>query len=239
MKNILSLVLVCICLPAFSQDDKKAEEFPEMSRAVGISFQKFDGLNGRISDFPQYKELKNATGVLQLGWFKETHQFISQASLMAGSSMSGDRDKRSSTIRYLGAGIDIGYDVIKSEKIAIFPLAGLGYQAYQARFFKDNSSVDFDDVLQSPGVQNSLRSLDLRNGFFNYRLGLGVAARSVKYKCSIGIQAIYTGSFKDREWRSNQNQVLDNAPVDGLSQIYAGLVFTCSPFSMMKHGRHM
>ena len=238
MKTIFPFLLVIICTSSFAQDNMKADMFPEMSRAAGVSFQKFDGLNSRIAGFPQYKEVRNATGVLQLGWFKEMHQFISQINLMGGSSMSGDRDKRSSTIRYLGVGAEIGYDFIKSEKIAVFPLVGLGYQKYQARFFKDNSAVSFNDVLQSPVIQNNIRSLDLKNGFFNYRLGFGIAARSTKHQCSIGIQAMYTGSFKDHEWRSNQDQILANAPSDKLSQIYAGLVFTCKPFFMMKRG-HM
>ena len=235
MKTLLFLCMLFIGLSLFAQDQSKTEMFPELSRAAGISFQKFDGLNSRIASFPQYKELRKATGVLQLGWFKERHQFISQINLMGGSSMSGDRDKRSSTIRYLGVGAEIGYDFIKNEKIALFPLVGLGYQRYQARFFKDNSNVDFNDVLQSPTVQNNIRSLDLTNGFFNYRLGFGIAARSVKHNCSIGLQAMYTGSFKDRAWRSGQDQTLLNAPVDKLSQVYAGLVFTCRPF--MKRGR--
>lgn len=236
MKTVFVFFATLLCLHSFAQDDSKMD-FPEMSRAVGISFQKFDGLNGRIASFPQYKELRNATGVLQLGWFKEKKQFIHQINIMGGSSMSGDRDKRSSTIRYLGVGAEIGYDVIKDERIALFPLVGLGYQRYQARFFKDNSSVNFNDVLQSPNVQNNIRSVDFINGFFNYRLGIGIAARSAKYPCSIGIQAMYTGSFKDHAWRSSQDQTLANAPVDKLNQIYAGLVFTCKPFFMMKRGK--
>jgi hypothetical protein len=238
MKTIFSLFLLFSCVSAFAQDDKHMMDFPEMSRGAGVSFQKFDGLNNRIDNFPQYKELRNATGVLQLGTFHESHQFISQMNLMAGSSMSGDRDKKSSTIRYLGAGIDFGYDFIKSEKIALFPLVGLGYQMYQARFFKDNSAVNFDDVVNSPTAQNNIKPLELTNGFFNYHLGIGFAARSPKHGCSIGIQAMYTGSFHDRAWRSNDDQTLSNAPTDKLSQIYAGVVFTCRPFFMMKRG-HM
>lgn len=241
MKTILSFLLLTVCASCIAQDDHKTkfdpDMFPEISRAAGVSFQKFDGLGSRIANFPQYKELKHATGVLQLGWFKENHQFVSQINLMAGSSMSGDRDKRSSTIRYLGAGAEIGYDVIKDERIALFPLVGLGYQRYQARFFKDNSGVDFNDVLTSSTVQNNIKSLDLINGFFNYRLGLGIAARSAKHHCSIGLQAMYTGSFSDHEWRSSQDQTLANAPRDKLSQIYAGLVFTCRPFWARKHDK--
>jgi hypothetical protein len=239
MKAVISILLLFVCVTAVAQDDKMDKwsmDFPQMSRAAGVSFQKFEGLDSRIANFPQYKELKHATGVLQLGWFKEKDQFISQINLMGGSSMSGDRDKRSSTIRYLGISADIGYDVIKSDKVAVYPLAGLGYQAYQARFFRDNAAVNFDDVLQSTTVQNNIKPLNLRNGFFNYRFGLGVSTSFAKNNCSIGVQGVYTGSFKDRAWRSSDDQTLANAPSDNLSQIYAGLVFTCRPFFMMhKH----
>jgi len=237
MKTITSLLFISLCLSSFAQENKM-EFFPEMSRGAGISFQKFDGLNNRIANFPQYKQIRDATGVLQLGWFKESHQFISQMTLMAGSSMSGDRDAKSSTIRYLGAGADIGYDFLKSDKVALYPLVGLGYQAYQARFFKDNTAVDFNSVLASSTVQNNIKSLDLTNGFFNYRLGAGIAATSAKRHASIGIQALYTGSFQNRAWRSNQDQTLSNAPSDKLSQVYIGLVITASPLFMMKKG-HM
>ena len=65
---------------------------------------------------PQYKQLRDHAGTLDLGFMKVHNRFISEIDFSAGSSMSGDRDKKSSTIRYLGAGIDIGYDVIPSEK---------------------------------------------------------------------------------------------------------------------------
>lgn len=238
MKSILFVLLCCLTLNCFAQEEKTTMmDFPEMSRAAGVSFQKFNGLNDRIATFPQYKTLRTATPVLQLGWFKERHQFISQINLMAGSSMSGERDKRSSTIRYLGVGGEIGYDFLKTQKLALFPLVGLGYQGYQARFFRDNSGVNFNNVANSTTVQQSLEPLQLKNGFFNYRLGAGFAATSEKMHASIGVQVMYTGSFQDREWRTNDNQVLANSPSDGLSQWYAGLVITCSPFAMMMHHR--
>ena len=235
MKTIISLLLLCFCLTSFAQEDKKFDFMPDMSRGLGVSFQKFDGLNSRIANFPQYKQLPDHTGVLQLGWFKEKHQFISNFNFMAGSSMSGNKNEKSSTIRYLGVGADIGYDFIKNEKVMLYPLVGLGYQAYQARFYRDNSAVDFNAVLQSTNVQNSVNPLDLKNGFFNYRLGFGLATKFAKNACSFGIQAIYTGSFSDQTWKSGQNQTLANAPSDKLSQVYAGLVLTCRPFYMMKH----
>ena len=109
MKTIISLLFIGSCLSCFAQENKM-DFFPEMSRGAGISFQKFDGLNNRIANFPQYKQIRNATGVLQLGWFKESHQFISQINFMGGSSMSGDRDMGSRASERAGGidGVPIG-----------------------------------------------------------------------------------------------------------------------------------
>ncbi len=117
----------------------------------------------------------------------------------------------------------------------LYPLVGLGFEKYQARFFKYNSSVDFDDVLSSSTVQNNIHSLDLTNSFFNYRFGFGVAFKNPKFpSSSIGIQAGYTGSFQSNAWKSNQDQSLQNAPEDKLSRFYFGLVLTGRP-GYMKH----
>ncbi|HTL09591.1 MAG TPA: hypothetical protein VL307_15070 [Chitinophagaceae bacterium] len=239
MKTRFLFLTLCIgaALTSFGQDNNKTDKFPDMSRAIGVSFQRFHGLDSRIAGFPQYKELPKATGVIQLGMFSDKKQFVNQVNLSAGSSLSGHRDKRSTNLRYLGAAIDFGYDFIKDERVALYPLVGIGYQRYQARFFRDNSGINFNDVVNSPTLQNNIKSLDLTNGFLNYRLGLGIAAKSVKYQCSIGLQAMYVRSFNDHAWRTSQYQTLANAPEDYLSQIYAGLVFTCKPFAMFKHGR--
>src|SRR6185295_8000418 len=128
---------------------------------------------------------------------KERNRVISNAGVMIGSSMSGHRDEKSSTIRYLGFNADIGYDVLKSDMIMLYPFAGLGLQAYQAVFYKDNSVVDFDDVLGSSAVQNSITPVKFKNRFVVYRAGFGISFKSPKDPSnSIGIQAGYTGSFK-------------------------------------------
>jgi hypothetical protein len=236
MKNILFLFLLAISLSGLAQEDKAHFEFPDIMRSAGASFQQFDGLNSRIANFPQYKQVRDQTGTLQLGWFKEMHQFITICGLTLGSSLSGDRDKKSSVIRYYGLNADFGYDLMKSEKIILYPLAGIGFQKYQARFFKDNSQVNFDDLLQSPAVQNNVRPLDLKNLFLTYRFGLGISVKPPKcpFLSSIGLQAGYTASFKSREWKSSDDQALLNAPEDKLGQYYVLLVLTSKPW-FMKH----
>ena len=217
------------------EHDKKDHFLPLITRGLGGSIQQFDALNGRIAGLPQYKELRNYAGTLSLGWFKERNQFISDAGITAGSSMSGDRDKKSSTIRYIGFNANIGYDVLESEKIMLYPLAGIGFQKYQAIFYKDNSGVDFNNVLQSSTVQNSISSVKFNNAFLVYRVGFGVSVKSPKYPSnSIGIQAGYTGSFKKHAWKSNEDQVLRNAPEDRVSQFYVSIVLTSKPWFMMK-----
>lgn len=206
---------------------------PMITHSIGASFQKFDLLNGRIAGLPQYEQLKTHTATLGLGWLKQYKQVVSSGSVNLGSSMSGDRDKKSSTIRYGAINADIGYDLLKSDKAMIYPFAGLGLQKYQAIFYKDNTAVSFDDVLESPVVQNNISSVRFNNGFAVYRFGIGVLLKSPKYPShSIGLQAGYTGSFKKQSWKSNENQQLSGAPQDKVSQFFVGLVFASKPMFM-------
>jgi len=227
MKIIISFFFFGIALSSYAQHDNKNGTRPMITHIIGGSFQQFDGLNSRVANLPQYKQLKDYAAVLGLGWLKERNRLISAGSFSIGSSMSGGHDEKSSTIRYFALNADIGYDLLKSEKIMLYPLAGLGFQKYQAIFYKDNSSVAFDDVLESPEVQNSISSTRFTNPFFVYRLGIGFLVQSPKDpRFSIGIQAGYSGSFKKSSWRSNENQSLGNAPGDKISQFYFGLVLT-------------
>jgi len=234
MKFVISVLLLGIALSSNAQHDmqhdKKDKTLPLITRSLGVSFQKFDGLNARVAGLPQYKQLKNYAATLGLGWLKEKNHLISAGGVTLGSSMSGDHDKKSSTIRYFGVNADIGYDVLKSDKVMLYPLAGLGFQGYQAIFYKDNSAVPFNDVLQSPTVQNSISSVRFNNSFLLYRFGLGVSFKSAKNPSnSVGIQAGYQGSFKKRAWRSNENQTLGNAPEDKISQFFISLVLISKP----------
>ena len=102
MKTILFSLLAVASLSATAQHGSKSNYIPMVTHGIGASFQKFEGLNSRIANYPQFKPLKESAGTLQLGFLKERNRLISDMGLIAGSSMSGDRDKKSSTIRFLG-----------------------------------------------------------------------------------------------------------------------------------------
>ncbi|HRP56995.1 hypothetical protein [Agriterribacter sp.] len=244
MKIIITFLLFAIALPSLGQQEnegnennrKKMEQFlPSVTRSIGGSFQQFDGLNARVANLPQFEPLKGYTATLGLGWMKEKNRFISDMGVTAGSSLSRHRNEKSSTVRYIGFNANAGYDVLKDERITLYPLAGIGFQAYQSVFYKDNSAVDFNDVLQSPVVENSIHPVKFHNGFWVYRAGLGLSFTSPKHPSgSIGLQAGYTGSFQKRAWRSKNNQSLRNAPRDRISQFYIGLVLTSRPWMMKR-----
>lgn len=244
MKLITLVLLTGLSISSFAQEgpghkkfdkEKMAQYMPSITRSIGVGFQSFDGLNGRVADLPQYTQLKDYAFTLGLGWFKEMNRVISDAGFTVGSSMSRKKDEKSSTIRNIGFNANIGYDVVKSEKITLYPLVGLGAQAYQAVFYKDNSGVDFDDVLESPAVENSITPVKFNNAFFVYRAGIGVMFKSPKCpSSSIGLQAGYTGSFRKNAWRSTAGQSLGNAPRDRISQFYVTLVLASKPWMMMK-----
>jgi hypothetical protein len=224
MKTKILLFLLAISFSAAAQKDKSDDFIPQFTHGIGVSMQKFDGLNGRIGKFSQYKKLDDYTGTLELGMLNEHHRVVSDMNLMIGSSLSG-HSKGGSVIRYFGVNMGIGYDVLPSKNITLYPLAGLAFEGFQARFYKDNSSVPFDSLLQTPSAQSSVHSLDFTNYFFSYRFGFGISLRSDKHPGgSIGLQAYYTGSFSSHAWKTNQEQSLMNAPEDKLSQFHVGLI---------------
>lgn len=239
MKLIFLSLLLGITMIASAQETKKHSSFskekmeewlPSMTLSLGGSFQNFSNLNTRLKSLPQYEQLKVYTPTLSLGWFKERDRIISDARITFGSSMGNWRKHKQSTVRYIGFNANAGYDVLNNEKITLYPLAGLGYQTYQTILYKDNSNVNFNDVLTSPVIQNSINSISFYNGFWVYRLGAGVLFTSPKHpQGSIGLQAGYTGSFQKRSWRTKDNQILQNTPRDMVSQFYFGVIFTHKP----------
>jgi hypothetical protein len=236
MKTIAFLLLFSISLAANAQQSKNQRTVYSIL-GFGAGLQKWDGLNSRIAQFPQYEQVKDYTALLHLGWLKEYKRFISGPNFMLGSTMTGDRDEKSSTMRFFGIGADFGYDVIASDKLMLYPLVGLGGEFYQARFYKDNSNVDFDDVLQSPTVQNSVRALGLKNTFVTYKVGVGFNVKSSGNKGAIGLQASYNGSFQDKAWKSNDGQALGSSPEDRLSRFQLSIIFSGIANGMMNHSK--
>ncbi len=244
MKSIFVYLLICFTLTASAQEKKKVHHYdkekmeewlPSMTLSLGGSFQDFRNFNSRLKNLPQYQQLRVYTPTLALGWFKERDRLISDVGITFGSSMGNWRKHKQSTVRYVGFNANAGYDVLNNEKITLYPLAGIGYQTYQAILYKDNSNVNFNDVLTSPVIQNSINNISFYNSFWVYRLGAGVLFTSSKHpQGSIGLQAGYTGSFQKRSWRTRDNQILRNTPRDGVSQFYIGVVFTHKPQKTMR-----
>jgi opacity protein-like surface antigen len=228
MKYTFLILLSVVSCSTFAQHDKKHWKSTPMltTQSFGISMQKFDGLNSSIAAFPQYKALRENMGTLSVGSMNIKKNFITGTTLTGGSSMSGDRNKKSSTIRFVGGQINLGYDLIPGEKFMLYPLAGIGVEAYQAKFYKDNSAVSFNDVLNSSATQNSIKPVKFTNSFFTYNVGMGFTVKPAKHTGTIGIQASYTGSFKDKAWKSADMQELAGAPVDKLGRFQVGLIFT-------------
>ncbi|MBS1600686.1 MAG: hypothetical protein JST75_20860 [Bacteroidetes bacterium] len=235
MKTKILAFLLFISCSAFAQEFRNDDFFPQFTFGIGGSFQKFDGINQRVTQFPGYKKLDDYAATLELGMLKERHRFISDMNLMIGSSLS-NHNKKGSVIRFLGINLGIGYDLLPNKNISLYPLAGIGVEGFQAKFYRDNSSIPFDNLLLVPATQSAVHSVDFTNCFFNYRLGFGVNLISDKRPFgSIGLQAVYTGSFNKQAWKSSQNQSLGNAPEDRLSQYHLALIFGMQSGFSMKH----
>lgn len=239
MKSVIVTLLCAMSLSLTAQEKsskhwgKMKDYMPVMTKSAGVSFQKFDGLNSRIAGFPQYKQLKNHLWTVSLGSMHNIKNFVSQMNVTAGSSLTGDANERSSTVRVLGGSFDLGYDVIPAARVMLYPMAGIGLETYHAIFYKDVNAVDFDDVANSPALQNSIRSVKFTNCYTTYRLGLGLGFKSPDGNHSIGLQGMYSGSFKDNKaWKSAENQSLNGAPVDDLERISVSLVITGSMMGM-------
>jgi|SRR5436190_1491966 len=234
MKTIILIAFSIFSLSAMAQEktdrkakwDKMKSYMPMMTHGIGVSFQNFDDLNHRIAGFPQYDGLNNRIWTLSAGSMHVEKNFVSQMTITAGSSLTGNPDEKSSALRTLGAGIDFGYDVIPSTMIMVYPLVGLGAETFHAIYYRDVSTVDFDDVANSPIVQNSIRKTKFVNSAFTYRLGMGFAVNSPKSDCSIGIQAGYVSGFHDEKWKSAEYQNLSNAPHDVIKRFSVSLIFS-------------
>lgn len=227
MKITVLALLTMLSLGASAQKDKKWHSGSMTQiQGIGVSFQQFSGLNSRIAANPQYKILRDYMGTISLGSRMVKKNFISDLTITGANSMSGNRNKKSSNLRSLAAGFSIGYDFIPSEKIMLYPIVGLGIEGFQAKFYKDNSAVNFNDVLNSPNTKSAISAVKFTNSFTTYNLGGGFSFKPAKCNGTIGLQASYTGSFSNKAWKSSDRQELANAPEDRLSRFQVGLVFT-------------
>lgn len=231
MKSFMLACTMVMTLSAFTQQTTQPAKTESRSffstLGIGVGWQDFSGLNDRLEGLSEYEQLKDLTALLHLGWLKEKNRLIANTQLTLGSSLSGDRNEKSSVVRFIGIGADVGYDLLASDRMMLYPLVGIGYEWYQAKFYRDISSLDFDDVLTSPVLQNTIKAVSFKNDFFTWRAGLGFNILNPKNNnYAIGLQAAYTGSFQSRHWKSNDNLSLNNSPEDRLGRIQVSLIFS-------------
>lgn len=231
MKSIMLACAMALTIGASAQQTTQPAKTQSRSffstLGIGVGWQDFSGLNDRLEGLSDYEQLKDLTALLHLGWLKERNRLIANTQLTLGSSLSGDRNEKSSVVHFIGIGADAGYDLLASDRMMLYPLVGIGYEWYQAKFYRDISALNFDDVVTSPILQNTIKAASFKNDFFTWRAGLGFNILNPKNSnYGIGLQAAYTGSFQNRHWKSNDNLSLNNSPEDRLGRIQVSLILS-------------
>lgn len=193
----------------------------------GYHNQSFNGLNNRIANRPEYEKLGSSIVSINAGWNIERHHVMLNSNFVFGNSLTGDANKRSSSLSLFGIELNLGYNFSRNQNIRIYPFAGISYNAYLARLNKDVSSIPFDSVLQSNAVQQRTEPVTFTNGLLCYQAGFAVdfIKQRGRYIRSIGIRASYGGSFTGETWRINETQLLQNAPSDKVKQFNVSLQF--------------
>ena len=232
MKKILFVPFVLFATALFAQQGNPmprymshdSSMFLSGTRLIGFSYHEFKGLNARLKSMPQYEELRNGMGTLGIGSTHKIGHFVSQGGIVLGYGRKGDGDKKSSALGLLGASMDIGYNFFgPTSRLELFPTAGLGFEGYKAWIKRDLSAIPFDSVLQYPSTLATTRSVSFTNYFLTYRFGLNFGYSSSNKMFTIGLQAGYAGSFKEKTWNINDSQDLLNAPSDKVSRFYGNL----------------
>ena len=230
MKKIQLLMLLFPAYTSMAQTKKMCSDSSisfSVYHNIGVSVQEFDDINNRVNSYQQYKTLPEVIGTLGMGSVVQKGHFVGVNGFTVAYAMNGNKEKKSSTLAFLGLSADVGYNIFDQHSRAeLYPTAGLGLEGYRARFNKDLSDVSFNDVLNSNTEQNNTRSVTFYNCYVTYRFGLNLAFKSRDASGAIGLQAGYTGGFKDRPWKINYNQLLKDSPSDNLSRFYANLFMT-------------
>lgn len=227
MKTLItSIFLLAIPALVFCQDAeaKKATRF--LYHSHGVSFQKFKNLNQRVTTNNLYEPVGNNVATFQFGFIAERKNFFYNTGLTIGSSFTGKKNTRSTNIKVLEYNVDIGYNILQSNRFIVAPILGLGYSMYNVRYFRDLSSIPFDTIVASVPAQSQTGAFSLENSFINYRAGLNLTVKSTRNNHSaVALQVGYVHSFSDNDWKVNKFQTLANSPNDALSKVFTNLVF--------------
>jgi hypothetical protein len=237
MARLTFLICCFFSLNCFGQKDstRSTDDDLHVYFGMGAFGQNFSNLSSRIATRPEYQSIRKTGANLSLGWFAQTDKVIVDFAFGFGSSFSGNADTRSTGMVNFNSSVKVGYNLSNNNAIRIYPFIGLGVDMYRVTFNKDVSAIPFDSVLQSTTWQQKTAPLSFTNTFIVYKAGLSVDFVSKKNnRISTGLRAGYTGSFGNRAWRINDNQLLSNAPKDNLSSWFVSIQFTRK---VRKHGR--
>jgi len=231
MKKILFPIFLFGCIFSFAQQTKDSSHNFHFYWGFAGAGQNFDKLNNRLAQRPEYEQLKDLFQAgITFGWASETNKVITDFHFSFYGGTKGDKEKKSSRLLSQDISLLLGYNFSKNENIRFYPFAGIGYQSFQAKLNRDLSAIPFDSVLASSSTLQRTSSANLSNGFFTYKLGMGIDFLNKKdHRIGLGIRAGYVGSFTRREWRINEDQVLFNAPKDHLSGWFISLQLMRGP----------
>ena len=228
MKLLLLSCALLLSALGFSQSSRSDSSTYMMYWGVGYQYQSFGNLSNRIGGRPDLQKPGSSLGTIVIGVNGETKGFMRDFQVRFGSNITGDDEKRNTTIMNFGASVTVGYNFSKKSNFRFYPFVGISGENYFAKFNRDISAVPFDSIIASNTVQQRTEPVKFSNMFFCYQGGLAVDFINTKYRflTSIGLRASYTGSFKSRTWRVNDNQLITGAPSDRISQFNASLLFS-------------
>ncbi len=224
-KQILIALSVCTVFAASAQKKDSSVSRNYYYLGIGGGHQTFTNLNKRIATMPQYEQVKGPQFNVALGMLNEEGRFLSDFSLNLASMLKGNDEKKSSTSSVFNFNINFGYNLLPaSKKIRLYPTAGVGFEYVRVRLNKDLSAIPFDSVMANPQWRLQTEPVNFSNTYFTYNAGLAIDFLSRNSRNSFaGFRAGYTGSFKSRSWRANDNQLLANAPADRVNRWYVML----------------
>ena len=226
MKKLLFTNLLFISIPIILLAQKNDNDRFDFYYGPAIAGQDFSNLNNRIAAHLEFEQLENATWGAVLGWVAEAENVIFDYHFSFGGNKSGDAEKKHTNLFSFGWYAEFGYNFSKNKKIRFYPLVSGGYESFQAKLYKDISSIPFDTLLVSPPAQQQTESIGFSDSYFIYKLGAGLDfLKNKKHFRGIGIRAGYAGNITNRDWKTNDGQSLFNAPKDKLSQWFVAINF--------------
>ncbi len=233
MKKIFICSLLIFPALVFAQKNTNSDSVISSNHRFmaywGVSYnnQSFNNLNTTIASLGNlYEKTPQSIIAWNLGYLNESDLILFKTNIGFGRGTKGNSERKNTVINYFTGSWDIGINLSKGKNTRISPFAGLGGSSFTVTLNKDLANINFNDVLQSSSIQANTTPVKISNMFFNYRVGLAVDFFNPKNNNqALSLFVLYCGSFKNRSWKVNMEQQVANAPIDGLSQLNAGINF--------------